>query len=141
MAGPLLIDTDVLIDYPRDRSEAVSYLEGLTEPFLISVITVAELYAGVREGMERARLDEFIRAFEVVPVDREISTKGGLYRRDYRKSHNIGLGDALIAATAEIRHAGLVTLNAKHFPMLTKCRGSVSEVLTRKNSESMPQCG
>jgi predicted nucleic acid-binding protein len=118
MADRLLIDTDVLIDYLRDRAEAVAYLESLTEPLLISAITVAELYAGVREGAERTKLDEFIRAFEVVEVDREISVKGGLYRRDFVKSHNVGLADALIAATAEVRQAKLVTLNSKHFPML-----------------------
>ncbi len=120
MAARLLIDTDVLIDYLRDKAEAVSYLEGLTEPLLISAVTVAELYAGVRDGAERARLDEFIRAFEIVPIGPEVSIKGGLYRRDYMKSHNIGLADALVAATAEIRQAELVTLNLKHFPMLAK---------------------
>ena len=119
MADRLLIDTDVLIDYLRNRAEAVSYLEGLTQSQLVSVVTVAELYAGVREGAERTKLDEFIRAFEIVPVDREIAVRGGLYRRDYIKSHNVGLADALIAATVELRHAVLVTLNGKHFPMLT----------------------
>ena len=118
MAERLLIDTDVLIDYLRGQAEAVSYLESLTEPLLISVVTVAELYAGVREGAERTALDEFIRAFEIVAVDKEIAIKGGLYRRDYGKSHNTGLADALIAATAEVRQAELVTLNKKHFPML-----------------------
>ena len=118
MAERLLIDTDVLIDYLRGQAEAVSYLESLTEPLLISVVTVAELYAGVREGAERTALDEFIRAFEIVAVDKEIAIKGGLYRRDYGKSHNTGLADALIAATAENRQAELVRLNKKHFPML-----------------------
>ncbi|HMF56275.1 MAG TPA: type II toxin-antitoxin system VapC family toxin [Pyrinomonadaceae bacterium] len=118
MAERLLIDTDVLIDYLRGQAEAVSYLESLTESLLISAVTVAELHAGVREGAERTALDEFIRAFEIVAVDREIAIKGGLYRRDYGKSHNTGLADALIAATAEIRQAELVTLNKKHFPML-----------------------
>ena len=118
MAERLLIDTDVLIDYLRGKTDAVSYLEGLTESLLVSVITVAELYAGVREGAERTKLDEFIRAFEIVPVDREIAIRGGLYRRDYIKSHNVGLADALIAATAEFRQADLVTLNSKHFPLL-----------------------
>jgi predicted nucleic acid-binding protein len=118
MADRFLIDTDVLIDYLRGNSEAVSYLEGLTKPFLISAITVAELYAGVRDGVERTTLDEFIRAFEIVPVDQEISIKGGLFRRGYMKSHNVGLADALIAASAETRWAELVTLNSKHFPML-----------------------
>lgn len=118
MAERLLIDTDVLIDYLRDHAEAVSYLESLTEPLLISVITVAELYAGVREGAERTALNEFIQAFEIVPVAEDIAIKGGLYRRDYMKSHNVGLADAIIAATAELRRAELVTLNKKHFPML-----------------------
>src|SRR5438067_3689256 len=118
MAERLLIDTDVLIDYLRGQAEAVSYLESLTESLLVSVITLAELYAGVRAGAERTKLDEFIRAFEITLVDREVAIRGGLYRRDYMKSHQVGLADALIAATAEHRQAALVTLNSKHFPML-----------------------
>lgn len=114
----LMIDTDVLIDYLRNQADAVSYLEGLTNPLLVSVITVAELYAGVREGEERKALDGFTAAFEVAPVTEAIAIKGGLYRRDYRKSHGVGLADAIIAATAESRGATLVTLNDKHFPML-----------------------
>lgn len=115
---PLLIDTDVIIDYLRDRPEAVAYLESLNDHLLISTVTVAELYAGAREGAERDALDSFIRAFEIVPVEEEIAVTGGLYRRDYFKSHNTGLADALIAATAKVRNAELVTLNKKHFPML-----------------------
>ena len=38
---------------------------------------------------------------------------------NYGKSHNTGLADAIIAASAEIRQAHLVTFNRKHFPMLT----------------------
>ncbi len=114
----LLIDTDVIVDYLRGQADAVSYMEGLNDPLLISAVTVAELYFGVREGDERTALDKFISAFGLVPVDEAIAVKGGLYRRDYRKSHGVGLADALIAATAEVRGATLVTLNKKHFPML-----------------------
>ncbi len=112
MAINLLIDTDVLIDYLREQGDAVRYLESMQDKPLISVITVTELYAGVREGKERKRLDKFISAFEVVLVDLNISVKGGLFRRDYGKSHNTGIADALIAATAETQKASLVTLNA-----------------------------
>ncbi|MEC4818108.1 MAG: type II toxin-antitoxin system VapC family toxin [Scytonema sp. PMC 1069.18] len=118
MPEKLLIDTDVLIDYLRGKTPAIQYLENLTESLLVSSITIAELYAGVREGKERKALDEFVRAFEVVPVNDEIAIKGGLYRRDYFKSHNLGLADAIIAATSEMKNAYLVTLNQKHFPML-----------------------
>ena len=116
---PLLVDTDVLIDYLRDYPAAVAYLDGVSDRLLISAMTIAELYAGVREGAERAALDDFIRAFEVVQIDSEIAVKGGLYRRDYSKTHGTGIGDAMIAATADLRHADLVTLNGKHFPMLS----------------------
>jgi predicted nucleic acid-binding protein len=118
MATRLLIDTDVLIDYLRDYPDAVSYVEAQPERLLISVVTVAELYAGVREGEERSRLERFLRAFEIIPLDQSLAVQGGLYRRDYHKSHNVGLADALIAATAMRRQVSLVTLNQKHFPML-----------------------
>src|SRR6266511_2479828 len=63
MATRLLIDTDVLIDYLRDYSDAVSYVEAQQERLLISVVTVAELYAGVREGEERSRRTGSVQRF------------------------------------------------------------------------------
>jgi hypothetical protein len=114
----LLFDTDVIIDYLRDQSDVVQYLENLSEILLISSIVVAELYSGLRDEPEREALENFLKAFEIVPVNREIAIRGGTYRRDYNKSHGTGLADALIAATADIRQAKLVTLNKKHFPML-----------------------
>lgn len=117
-APPLLFDSDVLIDSLRGREDARAYLRGLAERPLMSAVTLAELYAGVREGAEREALGRFIAEFEVIPVDGEIAVRGGLFQRDYRKSHNTQLPDALIAATAESRGAVLVTLNKKHFPMV-----------------------
>lgn len=118
MSERLLLDTDVLIDYLRGRPNTVSYIEDRTETLLVSTITVAELFAGVREGKERTALSAFLSAFESVPVDASIAERGGLFRRDYGRSHNTGLADALIAATAEQVQARFVTLNRKHFPML-----------------------
>ena len=118
MPDPVLLDTDVLVDYLRGYNKAVFYLEGLTGPLLTSAITVAELYGGVREGQERPALDRFLLAFDIVAVDEEVAKKGGLYRRNYGASHGIGLADALIAATADVKEARLITLNEKHFPML-----------------------
>jgi predicted nucleic acid-binding protein len=62
----LVVDTDVLIDYLRDQPQAVAFLEGTEQPMATSAITVAELYAGVRDGEERQRLDAFVAAFEVL---------------------------------------------------------------------------
>lgn len=120
MKKQLLIDSDVLIDYLRGREQAVHFLEQNKNIMSISVITVAELYAGVRDGKERAILDNFIDYFNILPLNSNIARKGGLLRRDYFKSHGVGLADALIAATALSADATLVTLNRKHFPMIHK---------------------
>lgn len=79
--------------------------------------TVAELYAGVRDGKERQLFEKFFEAFEIVPIDFTIAQNGGLYRRDFSKQFGVGLADALIAATAEHCGAKLVTFNKKNFPM------------------------
>jgi len=114
----LLLDTNVIIDHLRGNPKAVAFLNGLTTSPLTSVIVVAELFAGVREGAERVQLERFLSALTVLPLSDDTAIHGGLLRRQYGKSHNVGLADALIAATTQASNATLVTLNAKHFPML-----------------------
>lgn len=114
----MLLDTDVLIDYLRGQADAVLYLEAISDPLFISSITVAELYVGVRDGSDRMRLELFLQAMRTLPLDSDIAIAGGLYRRNYGKSHGVGLADALIAATAAHYNLPLVTLNQKHFPMV-----------------------
>ncbi|HEC86078.1 MAG: type II toxin-antitoxin system VapC family toxin [Candidatus Parabeggiatoa sp. nov. 2] len=115
---PLLIDTDVVIDYLRGNPQAIAFIQQAPLVLWISSMTVAELYAGVREGEERELLEQTLATYILCDIDSEIAELGGLYRRDYGKSHGVGLVDALIAATAKLRGYRLVTLNKKHFPML-----------------------
>lgn len=119
MAGRLLLDTDVLVEYLRGREKAVEYLEGLVADLNISVISVAELFAGVKGDEEEHYLRQFLLAFAILPVTERVAWRGGLYRRDYRPSHGTGLADALIAATAEEHGSSLVTFNRRHFPMVS----------------------
>jgi predicted nucleic acid-binding protein len=113
-----LIDTDVLIEYLRGNQEAVRFLEELGGVLYVSAITVAELSAGAHPGAEEQALEQFLRAFDVVPVEAELARAGGVLRRDYGPSHGVGLADALIAASADALQATLVTFNRRHFPML-----------------------
>ncbi len=113
-----LVDTCILIDYFRGKNDAAKFFDNLKSPPFLSSLTVAELYAGVREGKERQLLDNLVSQFPVLPLDNEVATKGGLYRRQYSKSHGVGMIDALLAATAEIKNIVLVTRNVKHFPMI-----------------------
>jgi predicted nucleic acid-binding protein len=114
----MLIDTDVLIDYLRGLEHAQNFIASLPEQVYVSAITVAELHVGVRNGKERAALTEFLDTLETIALDAELAAEGGLLRRDYGKSHGVGLNDALIAATALKNRFQLVTLNGKHYPMV-----------------------
>ena len=118
MAKPILLDTDVLVDFFRGHSMAVGFVNSYNARIILSSIVVAELYAGVRGDEELGVLQNFVSLFRVVPVDSEIGKAGGLYKRDYGKTHGVGLADAILAATAEAENAELKTLNIKHYPML-----------------------
>ncbi len=118
MEKSLLIDTDILIDYLRGKQQAISFLESSEQNLVLSSINVAELYSVVGKGEEEKNLKIFLQAFEIIPVTNEIAVKGGFYRRDFLKSHGIGLADSIVAATAELFHFELVTLNENHYPML-----------------------
>ena len=116
MAVKLLVDTDVLVDFLRGHKDAVDFIRTSSERIVLSAVTVAELYAGVRDGMERRELDEFVALFPVIAVQRDIAAAAGLYHREHSKSHGVGLADATVAATARREKAGLRTLNVKHYP-------------------------
>jgi predicted nucleic acid-binding protein len=118
MARALLPDTDVLVDFFRGNSKAVAFVNDNTSRIILSSIIVAELYAGVKGDAEQATVDKFVSLFRVIPLDIEIAKVGGLYKRDYGKSHGVGLADAIVAATAELENAKLKTLNTKHYPMI-----------------------
>lgn len=124
MGQQCLIDTDVLVDYLRGIPQAIKFLKGLMDDSqcYLSTITIAELYAGVRDGEERQILDLFVQEFQIAVLNANIAKKGGLYRRDYGKSHGVGLADALIAASAEELKLKLITLNKKHYPMFQDVR-------------------
>jgi predicted nucleic acid-binding protein len=118
LAKPVLLDTDVLVDFFRGYGEAAAFVNTYNDRIILSSIVVAELFAGVKGDKEQTALQDFVSLFRVVPVDTEIGKAGGLYRRDYGKSHGVGLADAILAATAVAENAELKTLNTKHYPML-----------------------
>jgi predicted nucleic acid-binding protein len=115
----MLIDTDILIDYLRGHPNAVSFIEQNIDDLVVSAVSVAELYQGVREGHERTKLSRMISALTVLPLTHEIAETAGIFRRDYRDSIGCGLADCMIAATASEHHLALATLNDKHFRMLS----------------------
>nr|WP_319395536.1 type II toxin-antitoxin system VapC family toxin [uncultured Desulfobacter sp.] len=118
MGQLFLPDTDVLIDFLRGYQQAVDFINLNVSQIILSTIVIAELYAGVRGKQELTILNNFVSLFDVIPMNSEIAKIGGLYKRDFGKSHGVGLADAIIAATCHSKNAQLKTLNVKHYPMI-----------------------
>lgn len=85
---------------------------------VISVLTTAEMFAGCKPS-KLEEMEEFLAIFPVLDVSNKIAKQGGIWRQQYHPSHGVGIVDALLAATALEHGLRLVTLNTKHFPMLT----------------------
>ena len=118
MPKPILLDTDIMVDFLRGYPKAVALVKTHTDTIVLSAIVVAELYSGVKGDRELMTLDNFVAFCLVLPVTQEIARTGGIHKRDYANSHVVGLADALIAATAQTEEIDLKTLNIKHYPML-----------------------
>jgi predicted nucleic acid-binding protein len=114
-----LIDTDILIDHFHGHRAALNYLAqqiAQGEMLAISVVTIAEFSGGMRSG-EEPRTERLLALFTVLDADETVALQAGHYLRQFRQSHGIELGDALIAASAKQVDAEIVTRNRKHYPM------------------------
>jgi len=116
----ILCDSDILIEISRERDllllERWLQLGRSDTPLLCSPVTVAEVWAGARPSEEQT-IESLFAIFVCVPIDARIARQAGNFIKKYRKSHSLGLGDSLIAATAVSHGATLWTRNRKHYPM------------------------
>jgi predicted nucleic acid-binding protein len=116
----VLVDSDILIEVSRGRDLGIlsrwTELSQSDSPILYSPVSVAELWAGAR-APEHEALARLFRALLCAPIDSETGRQAGDYLRQYRKSHGLELGDALVAAAALLNDAELWTRNRKHYPM------------------------
>lgn len=120
-----LLDTSVAIDHLCGVQPAVDLLRrvvGQEEPVISSEVVRFELLTGMRTN-EIGALEQFLSVVTWVPVDEGISRAAGELARTHRRAHG-GIDDAdyLIAATALLLDAELMTMNVRHFPMLAGLR-------------------
>jgi predicted nucleic acid-binding protein len=120
-----LIDTTIAVDHLRGATAAVDLLTALIDTgddLTASELVRFELLAGIREK-ELAAFEDFCSALGWVGVTEDVARVAGQLARRYRKSHSgIGAVDYLIAATAIVIDADLLTTNVRHFPMFTKLK-------------------
>ncbi len=116
-----LLDTTVAIDHLRGADAARELLRqvvGAGVRIGASELVRFELLAGVRQT-ETTELEDFSATLVWFPVDTDVARLGAALARRYRPSYS-GIEDIdyLIAATALLLDAELLTTNTRHFPML-----------------------
>lgn len=121
----LLVDTNILIDYLRQKSQAIAFVTQKGKLNLaLSPIVVMEIFQGVLDKTDFQRTRKMLNGFIVLDFDASIARLAMQLQQQYVLSHQIGIPDALIAATALIYDLELRTYNLKDFRFIPGIRVS-----------------
>jgi tRNA(fMet)-specific endonuclease VapC len=118
-----IIDTDILIDFLRNKKDAVAFITQLEEKKTIlstTAVNVFELYYGAHKSKQSAQtlqatkklLDRLV-LFPLTP--RSAQRAGFIYAELESEGQPIGLRDTFIAAIDLTRKCSVVTRNTGNF--------------------------
>ena len=118
-----IIDTDILIDFLRNRKETVAFVTQLENKKAIlstTAVNAFELYYGAHKSKQSAQtlqttkklLDRLV-LFPLTP--RSAQRAGFIYAELESEGQPIGLRDTFIAAIALTRKCSVATRNTEHF--------------------------
>lgn len=118
----ILIDTNIFIDHLRNFEPAVAFFNSLLghENIFFSAITETELLAGKHNNIteKREKLLHFLFRWNKIPVDNPLVLLAG----DISRKYDVEVPDAIIAATAILNNAELITKNIKDFKKIPTLR-------------------
>lgn len=115
----VLCDTNIFISAFNGRQDTIEQLDiiGLDE-IVLSAVTVMELFQGMGNKEELARMKKKIKYYDVVQIDEAISAKAVEFIETYKLSHGLSIPDAIIGATAVVHQIPLYTYNIRDFDFL-----------------------
>jgi predicted nucleic acid-binding protein len=106
-----LVDSNILIYLTAPEHGELS-ARVLAEPVFVSIVTVVEVLGYHRlTRQEEADLRSILEQFTVLPLDGAVANQAIILRQQRK----IGLGDAVIAATALVHNLPVVTRNTADF--------------------------
>jgi predicted nucleic acid-binding protein len=124
-ADRAILDSDVLIDLARGDLRAIHLIDGIIshgERPAVSIITEMELYLGARTKSELRSVRQLVQRLQILPISEMVSVRARNLTVRFGISHGLTIPDALIAATAIVSRAVLLTRNVRHFSYLPRLR-------------------
>lgn len=107
-----VIDTNILVDFLNGSDKARRELDSFDELY-ISLITWTEILVGAKDENEESEIREFLRRFQVYPLDEGVAERAV----EIRRTEKMRIPDAVIWATAQHLGLLLVTRNTRDFPV------------------------
>lgn len=117
MTGPVVADTDLVIDYLRGRGEGAELLPSWlrSRRLRLTAITLFELRSGTDWGARRLRIEALFIGGPL-PFEREAALHSGQIHMQLRaQGESIGLADLQQAGICLARSFPLATRNRSHF--------------------------
>jgi len=113
----ILLDATILIDASNNHQRALPYVDNLllTQSAATHAQVVAEVLTVTRDSRELAKLQRFMRRFNLLHANEADSQSALLYLTRFHLSHDLGFGDCLIGSTALRLNLPVATLNDRHF--------------------------
>ncbi len=112
----MLFDTDVLIWSLRGNQRAARMIDR-ADQLELSVVSYMELLHGARDKNDLRLTKAYLAdlGFSIIPLSENIGHRAAIYLEEYGLKSNLGVPDALIAATAAEMDAVLCTGNTKDY--------------------------
>ncbi|MEM9446325.1 MAG: PIN domain-containing protein [Verrucomicrobiota bacterium] len=126
-----LFDTDILIYFQKGYKQAAKIIASTNKPAL-SQFSVLELLQG-SQNAEQLRLNKRLISdinFTIMPLTQKVGDRASVLIEDFKLSHNLLAGDAIIAATALESGSELCTGNFKHFKFIPNIK--IKKFTTKK---------
>lgn len=117
----LCIDTDIIIDFTKDREPYATYLDFVHAHFncFITTVSIYELYFGVEYAggkKEREILDNLLDGFTILSLDVHAAKISASIDAKLNKSgQRLTIKDILIASICIANDVPLLTQNTSHF--------------------------
>lgn len=115
----ILCDTNIFISAFNGKQDTIDQLDkiGLDE-IVLSAMTVMELFQGMGNKGELAKMKKKIKYYDVVQIDEAISAKAVEFIETYKLSHGLSIPDAIIGAAAVVHQIPIYTYNIRDFDFL-----------------------
>lgn len=115
----VICDTNIFISMFTGHEPTIEVMKEIgIENILMPSVCLMELFCGMSNKKEMARMAKNVKQFNVLHLNEKASSKAIELIQTYRLSHGLAIPDCLIAAMALSYELPLFTYNVKDFHFL-----------------------